>query len=317
MCVQMMQPNFYCVRDSRETIERLSIYNLTIKIHNQSVWEQTSVEFSDVIFDTHRGELDETGITPALIEFQRITAFNDNNQTDVKVVCNVRKPIQIKLTPINVTNLFSIKDTVYRVLHKNSPKSMRSNDDRPIHRLNNIKDIRKLIGTPNSIEFNLAKISINFMTSLDRVVSLALFKWNNKISVSDRLKQISYATNMDTVSVNTQNSMLLHPTSLAFECMLSQEKWSKRLVIATNFTSNIIRLQINPNDFWTFAKVHLDFWTCIKRCFSTTNLVEIEPGSNVADAQYPDLADRYSYELPHVTMSNNRANEEYFQDDLR
>lgn len=314
LSVQMMQPNFYCVRDAAEKLERLSIYNLTIKIHNQKVWEQTSVEFGDVIFDTHRGELDETGITPALIEFQRITSRNEN-KNDIEVQCNVRKPIQIKLTPTSVENLFNFKETMNGVLNKGI-KSKAQCSDRPVFRLNNIKEIRKLISGPNSIEFNMTKISINFMTSLDRVVSLALFKWNNKISVRERLKQISYKTNIDTVSINTQNSMLLHPTSIAFECMLSQEKWSKRLVILTNFTSNNMHLQINPNDFWTFAKVQLDFWSCMNRCFNSTNTEESKETQteNVQEANPSNLE---LYELPRITMANCRANEEYFQDDLR
>lgn len=314
LSVQMIQPNVYCVRDATEKLERLSIFNLTIKIHNQKLWEQTSVEFGDVIFDTHRGELDETGIAPSLFELQRITNRNEN---DIKVQCNVRKPIQIKLTPTSVENIFHIKETINRVLYKGVEMMKAPCIERPVHRLNNIKDIRKLIGGPNSIEFNMTKISINFMTSLDRVVSLALFKWNNKIGVRERLKQISYATSIDTISINTQNSMLLHPTSIAFDCMLSQEKWSKRLVILTNFTTNHMHLQINPNDFWTFAKVQLDFWSCLNRCFSSPSTEESNDIRGVESVQRENLTDLEVYELPRIIISNSRTNEEYFQDDLR
>lgn len=288
-------------------------------MHNPTEWDESSVEFSDVIFDTHRSELDETGIAPPLFEFQRITTRNDN-KSDIKVHCNVRKPIQIKLTPTSVTNLFNFKDTINRILRTPNPKSNQCTEH-SILRLNNIREIRKLIGGPNSIEFNMAKISINFMTSLDRVVSLALFKWTNKIDVRERLKQISYTTNIETISMNTQNSMLLHPTTIAFECVLSQEKWSKRLVISTSFTSNFIHLQINPSDFWTFAKVQLDFWSCINRCFvADTNTDTDAPNANDEvneNLQRPKLENGILYELPRITRSNSRANEEYFQDDLR
>lgn len=317
--IQTMQPNFYSVQDAIETLERLSIYNLTIKMHNPTEWDETSVEFSDVIFDTHRGELDETGITPPLFELQRITTRNDS-KTDIKVYCNVRKPIQIKLTPISVTNLFNFKDTINRIVRtaNSNDNHHQCNNERSILRLNNIREIRKLIGGPNCIEFNMTKISINFMTSLDRVVSLALFKWTNKIDVRERLKQILYTTNIETISINTQNSMLLHPTAIAFECVLSQEKWSKRLVISTSFTSNFIHLQINPNDFWTFAKVQLDFWSCINRCFvAATNTDQRNANDLNEKLQRPNLENVKLYELPRITRSNSRTNEEYFQDDLR
>lgn len=310
-----MQPNFYCIQDSAETIERLSLFNLTLKMHNQKVFEQTAVEFGDIIFDTHKGELDETGIAPALFEFQRTTSRNEN-KNDIKVLCNVRKPIQVKLTPASVENLFSFKETMEGVFYKNVKKTLPDNE-RPILHLNNIKELRKLIGGPNSIEFNMTKISMNFMTSMDRVVSLSLFKWNNKIGVRERLKQITYSTNIDSISINTQNSMLLNPASISFDCVLSQEKWSKRLVISTNFTSNIIHLQINPNDFWTFAKVQLDFWSCINRRFSASNtdLNGKQKNSNENGAQFND-GNLHLYELPRIA-SSNRTNEEYFQDDLR
>lgn len=311
-----MQPNFYCVQDSSETLERLSLFNLTLKMHNQKVFEQTAVEFGDIIFDTHKGELDETGIAPALFEFQRTTSRNEN-KNDIKVVCNVRKPIQVKLTPTSVENLFSFKETMERVFYKDVQKNVRNNERSILH-LNNIKEIRKLIGGPNSIEFNMTKISINFMTSMDRVVSLSLFKWNNKIGVRERLKQITYSTNIDSVSINTENSMLLNPASMSFECILSQEKWSKRLVISTNFTSNIIHLQINPNDFWTFAKVQLDFWSCINRRFGTVNDDLNEPPKDAnANGVLLNGENLHLYELPRIKSSNSRTSEEYFQDDLR
>lgn len=314
-----MQPNFYCVQDATETIERLSLFNLTLKIHNAKIYEQTAVEFSDIIFDTHKGELDETGIAPALFEFQRITNRSEN-KNDINVVCNVRKPIQIKLTPSSVENLFSFKETMECVFHKdNSIKSNAPMDkEQPILHLNNIKELRKLIGDPNSIEFNMTKISINFMTSMDRVVSVSLFKWNNKIGVRERLKQITYATTIDSISINTQNSMLLNPTTMSFECILSQEKWSKRLVISTNFISNFIHLQINPNDFWTFAKVQLDFWSCINRRFSTSTTA-LNGDAKISNQNCTQFNDEHlnAYDLPRITMPNSRTNEEYFQDDLR
>lgn len=312
----MMQPNFYCIQDAAEAMERLSVFNLTLKIFNQNIWEQTSAEFGDVIFDTHNGELDETGISPALFEFQRITSQSDNKK-DVKLQFNWQKPIQIKLTPESVDKLFNLKEEIDRIIRKDDQMSGQD-CGRPIIHLNNIKEIRKLIGESNSIEFNMTKISINFMTSMDRVVSFALFKWNNKFDIRERIKQITYATSIDSATINTQNSMLLNPTTMAFECVLSQEKWSKRLVISTNFTSNIIHLQINPNDFWTFAKIHLDFRSCFNRHMSPTTEDSITKQQTTPDAaNFVSPDNCQSYELPQITGPSNRTNEEYFQDDLR
>lgn len=313
VCVQMMQPNFYCVEDSVESIERFSLYNLTLKMFNQKIWEQTSAEFGDIIFDTHKGELDDTGITPALFEFHRIIT-RDKNKNDVKLQCNWRKPIQIKLTPDSVENAFNFKKLIDHIFHKDDTIS--ADTGRPIIHLNNIKEIRKLTGDVDSIEFNMTKISINFMTSMDRVVSFALFKWNNKIDIRERIKQINYTSSIDSFAINTQNSMLLNPTSMTFECVLSQEKWSKRLVISTNFTSNIIHLQINPIDFWTFAKIHLDFWSCLSRHANTASNSAM--GNQMQPGLSNNLAENLkSYELPQVSASNSRTKEEYFQDDLR
>lgn len=315
ICVHTMQPNFYCVQDSTGTIERLSVYNLSIRMHEQQLCDESSVEFGDVIFDTHHGELDETGISPALFELQRVTIRTDNNP-GIKVQCDIRKPIQIKLTPTSVENLLNFKDIMSHVFHiDEEPKAPMI--ERSIHHYNNIRELRKLIGGPNCIEFNMSKISVNCMTSMDRVVSLALFKWCNKIGVRERDKQITFTTNIESVSLNTQNAMLLNPTSVNFECILSQEKWSKRLVILTNFTSNILHLQINPNDFWTFAKVQLDFWSCINRHFNASNATPnaIEK-TKCLNANQFEKEDMQMYELPKIKASS-RANEEYFQDDLR
>lgn len=314
-----MQPNFYCVQDATESIERFSMYNLTLKLFNQKIWEQTSAEFGDIIFDTHKGELDDTGIPHAFFDYQRTTSRNENKK-DVKLQCNWRKPIQIKLTPISVEHLFDFKQDIQHIFQTDQRVNTQDSG-RPIIHLNNIKEIRKLIGESNSIEFNLTKISINFMTSMDRVVSFALFKWNNKIGIRERIKQITYSTSIESMAINTQNSMLLNPTSMTLECILSQEKWSKRLVISTNFTSNIIHLQINPNDFWTFAKTHLDFWACLNnRLFNANdNASENSTKCQPDVAAYPmSLTDNLKpYELPQKTATNNRTNEEYFQDDLR
>lgn len=53
-------------------------------MHNPKMWEQTSSEFGNVIFDTHQGELGETGILPALFELKRI-ANRNKNKNDIKL----------------------------------------------------------------------------------------------------------------------------------------------------------------------------------------------------------------------------------------
>lgn len=311
LSMQMKQPNMMTVQDSMEKIEQFSLFNLSIGLVDQ---DKKSTEFNDTVFDTHRGELDDTGITPSLFEWKRIKCRNTNS---TKIQCNMRKPIQLQFTPNNVEKLIQLKEMLEKIVYGDATTNAPTTNARPIVQYNKIKEIRKLIGEANSIEFNVTKVSVNFMTSMDRLVSIALFKWNNKITVQMHPEQICFAMDVNSLVVNTQNFMLLNPMSFGIDFVLSQEKWNNRLMILTNFTSNRIHLQINPSDFWTFAKVQLDFWSCFTRHIkSNGNEIEENEQASGQISQRNNFDNLIAYELPKQSL-DNQHNEEYFQDDLR
>lgn len=315
--MQMKQPNMISIQDSNENTEQFSLFNLSISLYDQELFESKSIEFGDTVFDTHRSDLDDTGIAPALFEWKRVTCWTTNT---TQIQCNMKKPIQVQFTPTNVERLLCLKETIHRIFYgnKKSTSCSPSKAAHPIVQYNKIKEIRKLIGDANNIELNITKISINFMTSMDRLLSIALFKWNSKISVQEHPEQILFATNADSLAINTPNFMLLNPTSFSIDFVLSQEKWNHRLLILSNFTSNCIHLQINPYDFWTFAKIQLDFWSCVTRHVDS-NTVQSDETEEISENLYQKtpLDNLEAYDLPALSNDNQSNNEEYFQDDLR
>lgn len=308
--VKLVQPNMMTIVDAIEQVVHMSMFNLTIRLPD----DRNPEEFTDTVFDTHQGGLDDTGIPPAFIELKK-TICHAKNETKIK--CNIRRSVQIQLTPDHVDKFLSLNALIKGIIcTKASAPSIPSNV-RPIVRYNNIRELSKLFGVANSIELNVLKISAQFMTSMDRLLNVALFKWNSNITVQKHPEQIAIGMACDSLVINTQNSMLLHPTSFRFDCNLSQEKWSKKLLIATNFTSNGMHFSIDPTDFWTFAKVQLDFWACFNRHFQVTDTENNDDG-NILDAAVNSNAENpIAYELPKATGNNSQNNEEYFQDDLR
>lgn len=301
------------IQDSVETTKQMSLFNMSIKLHDQAACEQTSEEFSDIVFDTHNSELDDSGIYPALIDLKRTTTRSSN---ETKIQCNMKKPIQIQLTPNSVEKLLSSKELIEQIFYGEKVPADNSKS-KPIVRYNKIKEIRKLIGESSSVEFNVTKMSIHFITSMDRLLSIALFKWKSEVNAQQQPEQMAFATAIDSLVINTQNSMLLNPASLKFDCVLSQEKWNKRLLILMNFSSNGIHFQINPNDFWTFAKVQLDFWSCISRHFKINNIESDDSTNPLVNSTNSIVENLMPYKLPKSTTYNSQGNEEYFQDDLR
>lgn len=304
------------IQDSNEKTEQYSLFNLSISLYDRELFESKSIEFADTVFDTHRSELDDTGIAPALFEWKRVTCRTTNT---TQIQCNLKKPIQIQFTPTNVEKLLCLKETMQRIFYGDikCSSSTSSTGARPIVQYNKIKEIRKLIGDANNIECNVTKISINFMTSMDRLLSIALFKWNSKISVQEHPEQIMFATNADSLVINTQNFMLLNPMSFGIDFVLSQEKWNHRLLILSNFTSNRIHLQINPYDFWTFAKIQLDFWSCVTRHVNSDIVQSEEIKEILENPNQKAPSELVAYDLPALSNDNQSNNEEYFQDDLR
>lgn len=312
--VKLMQPNMMTIVDSMEKVVHMSMFNLTIQLPDDQNADDSTV------FDTHQGELDDdTGIPPALLELKKTICHAKN---DTKIKCNIRRSVQMQLTPERVDKLLSLNELIQGIIYvKAAATPSTPSNVRPIVRYNSIRELSKLFGVANAIELNVLKVSAQFRTSMDRLLNIALYKWNSTIAVQKHPEQIAIGMACNSLVINTQNSMLLHPTSFRFDCNLSQEKWSKKLLIATNFTSNGVHFSIDPTDFWTFAKVQLDFWACFNRHFQWNDAEQNDDDGKLVDGGGGGAtlhADHLTaYDLPKATGNNSPNNEEYFQDDLR
>lgn len=309
--IKLIQPNMLTIVDYVEKVAHLSLFNLTIKFPDPK-----QPQSDDAVFNTYQGELDDSGIPAAFIELEKMISHATN---ETKIKCNIRRSIQIQLTPEDIDKLLSLNELIQQIIYPTISATSQPNNVRPIIRYNNVKELSKLIGVANSIELNAVKFSAEFMTSMERLLNITLFKWNCKIAVQKHPEQIAIVTACHSLLINTQDSMLLHPTSVRFDCNLSQEKWSKKLLIAANFTSNGMHFSMDPMDFWTFAKVQLDFWACFNRHFkwskSDSHANKNDGGAgNDQDFNGDNLN---AYELPSTAEYNDQNDEEYFQDDLR
>lgn len=315
--IRMKQPNLFVIQDAIERVEQISLYSLTWSLFDRTIFEQTEKEFGDIVLETRQGELDDTGISPTLFEFKRVINSNVN---DIRILCNMRKPVQVQFTPNNLEKLFCLRNVMKKILDENIETSQANNVGTPIIRCNKIADIRKLIGNASSIEFNVTKFSINFMTSMNCLLSLAIFKWKSKVDMQKHPEQISFSTSINSIAINTDSSMLLNPMAINFDCVLTQEKWNKQLLILMNFTSNMIDLQISPNDVLTFARIQADFLSCVNRHFNAT-ICTNQQSKKFLNSTHPpngfNHENLYSYNLPKFTNQSAQTDEEYFQDDLR
>lgn len=312
--MRFKQPNLYFVQDQNECIQQISLYNLSVQLHDRGIFEKSGNVFGDNIFDTYRGELDETGISPTLFELKKTINLISGER---KVQCAMRRPIQLRFTPKSVEKLLHFQDTIEKLLYREQVKCHRP---RSIVRYNKIKEIKKLIGDMNCIEFSMVKFTVNFMTSTNCLLSLCFFKFDSKINLQEHPQQLILNANINSFVLNTESSMILHPMSVNFDCTLTQEKWNRRLLITSNIASNVIDLQISPNDIQTFAKIQVEFLACINRhskaVAQTTRFTE-HAAENENQLKFIDASDLIRCDLPKVTSSSTNAAEEYFQDDLR
>lgn len=309
--IKLIQPNMLTIVNYTEKVVHLSLFDLSVKLPGPN---QTQID--NVVFNTHQGESDDSGIPAAIIELEKIISHATN---ETKIKCNIRRSIDIQLTPEDIDKLLSLNELIQHIICPTKSATSQPNYVRPIIRYNNVKELSKLIGIANSIEINAVKFSAEFMTSMERLLNITLFKWNCKIAIEKHPEQIAIVTACHSLLINTQDSMLLHPTSIHFDCNLSQEKWSKKLLIASNFTSNGMHFSMDPMDFWTFAKVQLDFWACFNRHFKwSENDNQMDKTDSGAGKDQNFTGDNLNaYELPSTAEYNDQNNEEYFQDDLR
>lgn len=288
----------------------MHISDLSVRLFDETIYAKTSQTFGDIVFDTHRGELDESGIPPTLFELKQITS-RTNGET--KIECTMRKPLQLRFAPKSIQKLFSLKDTIADIFDGEQASQATDADLQPIVRYNKISEIKKLFGNATTVDFHMSKFIVDLMSSTNCLLSMCLYKLDSKVSVQEYPEQLTFNVNLNSLAVNTDCSMVLHPTTLDFDCVLTQEKWNRRLLVAANFAANIIDLQISPTDIQTLAKIQVEFMTCMQQ----RNDDEKEDAEKASKRPYFDQDNLIQVIMPAAINQSAHTEDQFFQDDLR
>lgn len=260
------------------------------------------------MLDTHRGELDESGITPTLFELKQTSS---QNNAETKIVCVMRKPLQLRFASKSIQNLLLLKDTISNIF--NETEHTADAKSQPIVRYNKISEIKKMFGNATTVEFQMSKFIVDLMSSNNCLLSLCLYQLDSKVSVQEYPEQLTFNMKLNSLAVNTDCSMVLHPTTLDFDCVLTQEKWNRRLLVTANFAANIIDLQISPTDIQTLAKIQVEFMTCLQQ----RNEDENEDTEMATERPHFDIDNSIQVILPPPINHSAYTEEQFFQDDLR
>lgn len=296
------------MQDTNERHQHVSLSNLSVRLFDETIFAKTSQTFGDIVLDTHRGELDESGIVPTLFELKHTSSRNNG---EAKIVCVMRKPLQLRFAQKSIHKLLSLKETIPDIF-KGAEVSHATDAQQPIVRYNRISELKKIFGNATAVEFHMSKFIVDLMSSTKCLLSFCLYKLDSKVMLQDYPEQLTFNLN-STLAVNTDCSMVLHPTTLDFDCVLTQEKWNRRLLVAANFAANVIDFQISPADIQTLAKIQVEFMTCMQPK-NDGRKVDAETAT-----EWP-LVDRdnsIQVILPPATNQSANTEDQFFQDDLR
>lgn len=308
--VRLDQPNLLIMQDTIECHQHISLSNLSVRLFDDIIFAKTSQTFGDIVLDTHRGELDDYGIPPTLFELKQTSG---RNNAETKILCVMRKPLQLRFAPKSVQKLLSLKETISGIFLGGQASDVPDATPQPIVRYNKISEIKKLFGNATTVDFHMSKFIIDLMSSTNCLLSLCLYKLDSKVSVQDYPEQLTFNVNLNSLAVNTDCSMVLHPTSLDFDFVLTQEKWNRRLQVAANFTANIIDLQISPTDIQILAKIQVEFMTCMQQ---RKDEGEEDAGQATVKPNF-DRENSIQVILPPASNQSGRTEDQFFQDDLR
>lgn len=298
------------MQDTNERHQHVSLSNLSVRLFDETIFAKTSQSFGDIVLDTHRGELDESGIIPTLFELKQTS---NRNNGEAKIVCVMRKPLQLRFAQKSIQKLLTLKETVSDIFKVTSPVSHATDaQQHPIVRYNKISEIKKLFGNATAVDFHMSKFIVDLMSSTKCLLSFCLYKSDSKVTLQDYPEQLTINVNT-TLAVNTFCSMVLHPTTLDFDCILTQEKWNRRLLVASNFAANIIDVQISPADIQSLAKIQVEFMTCLQSKKDSSK----EEADTVAERPLVDRDNSIQVILPPATNQSANTEDQFFQDDLR
>lgn len=306
----MDQPNALITQDIAENNQHLSLYNLSVRLYDETIFAKTSQTFGEIVFDTHRGELDESGITPTLFELKQTSGRNSDG---TKIVCVMRKPLQLRVTSKTIQKLLLLKATISEIFQVDQATIAVNRELQRIVRYNKISEIKKLLGNATTVDFHMSKFIVDLMSSTNSLLSMCLYKLDSKVSVLEYPEQLTFSANLGSLAVNTDSSMVLHPTSFDFDCVLTQEKWNRRLLVAANFAANIVDLQISPTDIQTLAKIQVEFMTCMQQRGDE----EKEAADKAMKQAHFDQDSLVQVIMPSAINHSSHAEDQFFQDDLR
>lgn len=310
--VRLEQPNVFTRSDSIEHVRRACLYDITVSLHDETDSEKPAKLFDDVILDTHRGELSDSGVSPPLLEFKALQTKGES-----KVVCAVKKSLRINVQPRSVDKMLLVNEIIAGIFAEEDEPPAPKKKSKPISRYNNVREIRKLFGEVTTVEFSVTRLSSKFVTSKYSFLNFCIFKCDGRVRISEPAEQIALSASFGSIAVNSENSMILNPASVEFDCVLSQEKWDRRLIIVVNLQSNIFDLQISPTDVQTFAKVQVEFMSCLNRHTRADTpekgMLEVSSGG----AEKIDQSRLIPIELPALKTNEVQQDDQFFQDDLR
>lgn len=307
--VRLDQPNLLILKDTTECDQHISLFNLSVRLFDETIFAKTSQAFGDIVLDTHRGELDESGVAPSLFELKQIS---QRTNAGTKIVCEMRKPLQLRFAPKSIQKLLSLKDTIAAIF-KGEENLQQDAHLQPIVRYNKISEIKKLFGNATTVDFHMSKFIVDLMSSTNSLLSMCLYKLDSKVSVQDYPEQLTFNANLSSLAVNTDCSMVLHPTTLDFDLVLTQEKWNRRLLVAANLVANIIDLQISPADIQTLAKIQVEFMACMQQRNGEVD----ETDEKTLERPLFDRDNLIQVILPQAINRSAHAEDQFFQDDLR
>lgn len=318
--LSVMQPNFLISACANEYSRQFSIFNITISLFDKDQYDESKDEFSELIFYTNVGQLDESGIPPGLI-YMKSTITQPSNE--VHLVCNLKKPIKLRLTPNTLEKLFNIRDQISRVVMAETDSVAEPIPLKPINRNNKIKIMKKQLLDASSIDLSMDKTDICFLTPNSCALNFSFLKFGIKLSIQDIPQRLSMLTTIDSLLISSDYSTILHPMTARVKCSLTHSKWNKQLSTNLEFDSDFINFQICPNDVMAIAKTQREFLVCISRGFATFAVVDIdeEKMDNVKSITGSPTAkkqdDVIQIATPAPAECPDHYIEEHFQDDLR
>lgn len=303
--------------ECHEIVQQISVYNIAISLYDTVAYKETCEEFGDMVFDTSIGDLDTSGIPPPLFKLRKTLEVTTQ---ELNLQCDILKPIKVRVTSENLGKILNVKKLLEEALMSNKNASQKEQKPIQIVRYKKINVINQMFADAKNINFTMAKAVINCITSKNCSVNMSFLYAKCKLSFHQHPERLIVDSTLNSLVINTEHSIILHPLTIDLNCVLTQEKWSHNLLTTINFKSNIINFQICPNDVQTIAKVKVDFLNCINEYSKTVHSHgNVKSTENAINCMQSNLKEQKLIPIS-VPVQDDILREvvaEHFQDDLR